>query len=123
MRFVGRRDRCSPYVTTLMEELESDTASNDRLDLFVRFDYGGRAEIVEAARRLVADGLPRDAVDEAALRERPATPRCLIPTSKSTSVIRISNFMLWQDAYPARSRTRSGRTSAATTCTRRSPPS
>src|SRR4051812_13154444 len=74
VRFVGRRDRCSAQVMALMEELESDTAGNDKLDLYVCFDYGGRAEIVEAARRLVADGVPAQGVDEAALRERLGDP-------------------------------------------------
>jgi undecaprenyl diphosphate synthase len=101
VRFVGRRDRCSPYVTRLMEELESDTAGNDRLDLFVCFDYGGRAEIVEAARRLVADGVTEDAVDEAALRERLADPEMPDPdlVIRTSGELRISNFMLWQVAY------------------------
>ncbi len=101
VRFVGRRDRCSAYVTTLMEELESDTARNDVLDLFVCFDYGGRAEIVEAARRLVADGLSEDAVDEAALRERLADPEMPDPdlVIRTSGELRISNFMLWQLAY------------------------
>jgi undecaprenyl diphosphate synthase len=101
VRFVGRRDRCSPYVTTLMEELESDTAGNDRLDLFVCFDYGGRAEIVEAARRLVADGLSEDEITEAALRERLADPAMPDPdlVIRTSGELRISNFMLWQLAY------------------------
>jgi undecaprenyl diphosphate synthase len=101
VRFVGRRDRCSPDVAEMMAELERDTAGNDRLDLYVCFDYGGRAEILEAARRLVADGLAPEAVDEQALRERLAEPRMPDPdlVVRTSGERRISNFMLWQVAY------------------------
>jgi undecaprenyl diphosphate synthase len=101
VRFVGRRDRCSEVVCELMEELERDTADNQALDLYVCFDYGGRAELVEAARRLVADGVPADEVDEQALRERLAEPRMPDPdlVIRTSGERRVSNFMLWQIAY------------------------
>jgi undecaprenyl diphosphate synthase len=101
VRFVGRRDRCSDEVVELMTALEEDTADNQALDLYVCFDYGGRAELVEAARRLVADGVPADQVDEQALRERLADPRLPDPdlVIRTSGELRVSNFMLWQIAY------------------------
>jgi undecaprenyl diphosphate synthase len=84
-----------------MERLEAETADNDRLQLWIAFDYGGRAEIVEAVRRLIEDGAARDGIDEELLRsyfyepEMP-DPDLLIRTSGE---LRISNFLLWQLAY------------------------
>ncbi|MGH3030078.1 MAG: polyprenyl diphosphate synthase, partial [Gaiellaceae bacterium] len=51
-RFMGRRDRATPSLTAKMDALEEKTAANERLQLWIAFDYGGRGEIVEAARRL-----------------------------------------------------------------------
>src|SRR5216683_1020053 len=55
-RFVGRRDRASDELRQRMAALEAETAHKDRLDLWIAFDYGGRAEIVDAARRIVESG-------------------------------------------------------------------
>ena len=101
-RFVGRRDRVPEDVRGRMERLEAETRDNDTLHLWIAFDYGGRAEIVEAVRRLVeADGVQPDEIDEELLRsyfyepEMP-DPDLLIRTSGE---LRISNFLLWQLAY------------------------
>jgi len=101
-RFVGRRDRVPDDVRARMERLEAETAENDTLHLWIAFDYGGRAEIVEAVRRLVAeDGVSPEEIDEDLLRsyfyepEMP-DPDLLIRTSGE---LRISNFLLWQLAY------------------------
>src|SRR5205823_6358625 len=59
-RFVGRRDRAPDWLMDKMEELEHATDAARRLHLWIAFDYGGRDEIVEAARRLAADGGPFD---------------------------------------------------------------
>jgi undecaprenyl diphosphate synthase len=97
-RFIGRRDRAPDELREKMEALEAETAANTRLDLWIAFDYGGRAEIVEAARRIVEDGLSADDVDEAAITARldAPEPELLIRTSGE---LRISNFLLWQLAY------------------------
>jgi undecaprenyl diphosphate synthase len=100
-RFVGRRDRVPPDLRQRMEELERSTAELDTLALWIAFDYGGRAELVEAARRCVADGLAVDEIDEAAVEARLYAPEIpeidlLIRTSGE---FRISNFMLWETAY------------------------
>ena len=101
-RFVGRRDRVPDDAREHMERLERETAENDRLHLWIAFDYGGRAEIIEAVRRLVAsDGVSAHEIDEELLRsyfyepEMP-DPDLLIRTSGE---LRISNFLLWQLAY------------------------
>src|SRR5207244_9340074 len=60
-RFVGRRDRAPLALQAKMAGLEETTAGNERLNLWIAFDYGGRAEIVDAARRLVGAGIePRE---------------------------------------------------------------
>jgi undecaprenyl diphosphate synthase len=97
-RFIGRRDRAPDELREKMEALEAETAANTRLDLWIAFDYGGRAELVEAARRIVEDGLGAEDVDEAAITARlyAPEPELLIRTSGE---LRISNFLLWQLAY------------------------
>jgi undecaprenyl diphosphate synthase len=100
-RFFGRRDRVPEALQGKMAALELETAVNDRLQLWIAFDYGGRAELAEAARRLVEDGVPAGDVTEAALAERMyATelpdPDLVIRTSGEQ---RLSNFLLWQSAY------------------------
>ena len=101
VRFVGRRDRCSPEVRTLIEETERDTASNGALTLWICFDYGGRSELVDAARRLVRDGVAADDVDEAAFAARLSAPDMPEPdlVIRTSGEQRLSNFLLWQTAY------------------------
>jgi len=100
-RFVGRRDRAPEALRDRMAAMEAETADNSRIDLWIAFDYGGRAELVEAARRLTASGIEPDMIDEeafaAALYEPDLPePDLLIRTSGEQ---RISNFLLWQLAY------------------------
>ena len=101
IRFVGRRDRVSVMLRELMEGIEAQTAANTRLDLFVAFDYGGRAEIVEACRRVVADGRAPDEIDAEAIRARLALPELPDPdlVIRTSGELRLSNFLLWQSAY------------------------
>jgi undecaprenyl diphosphate synthase len=100
-RFIGRRDRAPQPLREQMARLEAETAENDRLHLWIAFDYGGRAELVEAARRLVEDGLPPDRVDEEALSSRLYAPEMPDPDVliRTSGEKRISNFLLWQLAY------------------------
>ncbi|MBX5440599.1 MAG: di-trans,poly-cis-decaprenylcistransferase [Solirubrobacteraceae bacterium] len=94
MRFIGRRAGVDPELVERMEWAEALTARNDRITFFVAFNYGGRAEIVDAARRFT-DG---DEADFARLLYAPEMrdPDLLIRTSGEQ---RISNFLLWQCAY------------------------
>jgi undecaprenyl diphosphate synthase len=100
-RFIGRRDRATPALRAKMEALEEETAENARLQLWIAFDYGGRAEIVEAVRRLADEGVdPRD-VDENAIGARLYAPEMPEPDLliRTSGEMRISNFLLWQLAY------------------------
>ena len=100
-RFIGRRDRATPALRATIERLEEETASNERLQLWVAFDYGGRAEVVEAVRRLVEEGVdPRD-IDENAIAARLYAPEMPEPDLliRTSGELRISNFLLWQLAY------------------------
>jgi undecaprenyl diphosphate synthase len=100
-RFMGRRDRAPDELREQIERLERETAGNDRLNLWVAFDYGGRADIVEAARRLVEEGAPPDAIDEDSLRANLYAPELPDPDLliRTSGELRISNFLLWQLAY------------------------
>jgi undecaprenyl diphosphate synthase len=100
-RFIGRRDRAPDALREKMEETEAETAGNDRLHLWIAFDYGGRAELVDAARALVADGLAPEDVDEEALAARLYAPEMPDPDVlvRTSGEERISNFLLWQVAY------------------------
>jgi undecaprenyl diphosphate synthase len=97
-RFIGRRDRASAQLQKKMAELEGETADKTRFHLWIAFDYGGRAEIVDAARRAAAAGVDADEQTFASFLYAPEMPDpdLVIRTSGEQ---RISNFLLWQSAY------------------------
>jgi undecaprenyl diphosphate synthase len=94
MRFVGRREGLEPGLVRRMDWAEELTGGNDRITLFVAFNYGGRAEIVDAARTFTGES------EEEFRRHLYAPdmhdPDLLIRTSGE---LRISNYLLWQLAY------------------------
>jgi undecaprenyl diphosphate synthase len=94
MRYIGRRDGLDPALVERMEWSEAETAGNDRITLFVAFNYGGRAEILDAAQKF--QGGSDD--DFARLLYAPEMhdPDLLIRTSGEQ---RLSNYLLWQCAY------------------------
>ena len=100
-RFFGRRDRVPANLQEKMGRLESETAHLDRLALWIAFDYGGRAELVDAARSLVGEGLSPEEVSEDALASRLYAPELRDPdlVIRTSGEQRISNFLLWQSAY------------------------
>jgi undecaprenyl diphosphate synthase len=100
-RFVGRRDRVPPEVRRKMEVLEQATADRERLQLWIAFDYGGRAELVEAARQLIADGVAADDISDDAIVTRLYAPELPDPDLliRTSGEQRLSNFLLWQAAY------------------------
>ncbi|MBM2823240.1 MAG: Isoprenyl transferase [Thermoleophilia bacterium] len=100
-RFFGRRDRVPQALQEKMSRLEEETAHNDRLSLWIAFDYGSRAEIVDAARRLVEDGVRPQDMSEEAVAERLYAPELPDPdlVIRTSGEQRISNFLLWQSAY------------------------
>jgi len=100
-RFFGRRDRIPDALRDKMARLEDETADKDRLSLWIAFDYGGRAELVEAARRLVVDGVDPEDVTHESLAARLDAPELPDPDLlvRTSGEVRISNFLLWQLAY------------------------
>ena len=100
-RFLGRRDRIDDTIRAKMRELEESTAHLDTLHLWIAFDYGGRAELVEAARRLVEEGVDPERVDEQAIAQRLYAPELadLDLLVRTSGELRLSNFMLWEAAY------------------------
>jgi undecaprenyl diphosphate synthase len=100
-RFIGRRDRAPAALQEQMARLEEETAPNERLNLWIAFDYGGRAELVDAARRLVEAGVEAAEIDENLLRAKLYAPELPDPDLliRTSGELRISNFLLWQLAY------------------------
>ena len=94
MRFIGRRERVAPDLVERMDWAEAETAANERITLFVAFNYGGRAEIVDAARTFTGDG--EDEFRSHLYAPEMHDPDLLIRTSGE---LRISNYLLWQVAY------------------------
>jgi undecaprenyl diphosphate synthase len=84
-----------------MDESAALTAGNRRLTLTMAFNYGGRAEIVDAVRALVADGVSESKIDEKAIRRYLYLPEMPDPdlVVRTSGEHRISNFLLWQIAY------------------------
>src|SRR5881296_368832 len=97
----GRRDGLSPRMIQRIDEAMARTAKNRNGVLNVCLNYGGRAEIVDAARSLIEDGLAARDVDEAALSARMYQPDLPDPDLiiRTAGEHRVSNFLLWQGAY------------------------
>jgi undecaprenyl diphosphate synthase len=100
-RFFGRRDRIPDALRDKMAALEEATSPNDRLGLWIAFDYGSRAELVQAARRLMEDGVRPEDVSEEELAQRLFAPELPDPdlVIRTSGELRLSNFLLWQSAY------------------------
>ena len=94
MRFVGRREGVAPVLLEQMDWAEAETANGDVITLFVAFNYGGRAEILDAAARY--DGGGETAFHDLLYAPDQHDPDLLIRTSGEQ---RLSNFLLWQSAY------------------------
>jgi undecaprenyl diphosphate synthase len=94
MRFIGRRDRVSGALLEQMDWAEDRTAHNDRITLFVAFNYGGRAEILDAAARFTGG-------DEEDFRRLLYAPEMHDPdlVIRTSGEQRLSNYLLWQSAY------------------------
>jgi undecaprenyl diphosphate synthase len=101
LRHVGRLEGISPHLQTKVRNAIELTKSNDRLTLNVAFNYGGKAEILDAIKHIIADGVRPEEVDENLVARYLYTaglpdPDMIIRTGNES---RISNFMLWQGAY------------------------
>ncbi len=101
LRHIGRIDRLPMDLRRSIRESIELTKDNTRLTLCVAFDYGGRAEIVDAVREMIADDVQAEDVNEDLLRRYMYTngipdPDLVIRTSGEQ---RLSNFLIWQAAY------------------------
>lgn len=94
MRFIGRREGIAPPLVEQIEAAEALTAANERITLCVAFNYGGRAEIIDAARRF--SGSTEDEFRACLYAPDMHDPDLIIRTSGEQ---RISNYLLWQGAY------------------------
>lgn len=101
LQHIGRLDRLPPELRRSICESIELTKHNSRMTLCVAFDYGGRSEIVDAVRSMIADGVRAEDVNEDMLRQYMYTngipdPDLIIRTSGEQ---RLSNFLIWQAAY------------------------
>jgi undecaprenyl diphosphate synthase len=94
MRFIGRREGVSKKLAEQMDWAEETTAANDRITLFVAFNYGGRAEILDAAARYEGGG--EEAFRKLLYAPEMHDPDLIIRTSGER---RLSNYLMWQSAY------------------------
>lgn len=94
MRFIGRREEVSERLRDRMEWAEERTAGNERMVLYVAFNYGGRTEILDAAERYTGGG--EEAFAELLYAPEMRDPDVVIRTSGEE---RLSNFLLWQSSY------------------------
>jgi undecaprenyl diphosphate synthase len=94
MRFIGRREGVSEELVARMNSAEELTAKNERITLFVAFNYGGRAEIIDAARRF--QGGSEEEFRACLYAPEMHDPDLIIRTSGEQ---RLSNYLLWQSAY------------------------
>lgn len=98
---IGHLEGLPPTLQKKVEEAIALTSGNTRITVILAFNYGGRDEIVSAVRRLLAQGLPAEAIDEQALSGAMFTagipdPDLIIRTSGE---LRTSNFLTWQSVY------------------------
>jgi undecaprenyl diphosphate synthase len=101
IRHLGRMDNVSELLRRKIHDAVNMTIANERITVAVAFNYGGRADIVDAVRALVAQGIAPDAIDEQAIAEHLSTrgmpdPDLIIRTGGEW---RLSNFLIWQAAY------------------------
>jgi undecaprenyl diphosphate synthase len=102
MRFIGRRDwRVPKRLIRHMDESIELTRKNKRMTFTIAFNYGGRAEIVDAVRKLVDEGTRADRITEKAIRNRLYDPDMPDPDLmvRTSGEFRISNYLLWELAY------------------------
>ncbi len=101
LRHLGRTDRLPERLVKKIEKAMELTKDNDRLTLNLAFNYGGRAEIVDATRRIIAEGIDPAAIDEELFASYLYTAGLpdLDLFIRTGGEMRLSNFLLWQTAY------------------------
>ncbi len=98
---IGRLHQLSDRLQRAIAGAVKETSSGTRGVMTLAFNYGGRAEIVDAVRQLVADGVPAEQIDEAAIARRLYAPEHPDPDLliRTGGELRVSNFLLWEVAY------------------------
>ena len=101
LRIIGRLSELSDGVRRAMDESARATDAGTNGTMTIAFNYGGRAEIVDAVKRLVEDGVPAEKIDEAAIAARLYAPEHPDPDLliRTGGELRVSNFLLWEVAY------------------------
>jgi len=98
---IGEKDRLDPEIQRLIQKSEDLTKDNNRLTLVLAISYGGRAEIVEAVKKIIEEKIPADKVNARVVEKHLWTaglpdPELIIRTAGE---MRVSNFLIWQSAY------------------------
>lgn len=101
IRHIGRMDGLSPHLQKLIRNAVELTKNNEKLTFNVAFNYGGRAEIIDAVKQIIADGIPADEITEELFTRYLYTadtpdPDLIIRTAGE---MRLSNYLIWQSAY------------------------
>lgn len=101
LKHIGRIEGLQDDLVARIREAEALTAQNTRLNLNIALNYGGRAELVDAVKRIVAEGLPPEAIDEQTLSDHLYTAGLPDPdlVIRTAGEMRLSNFLIWQAAY------------------------
>ena len=101
LRHLGNLEPLSPELSARVEDAVEATKHNDRITVNVAFNYGGRAEILDAVKQIVADGIKPEQIDESLFSSYLATAG--LPDTdlviRTAGELRLSNFLLWQSAY------------------------
>jgi undecaprenyl diphosphate synthase len=101
LRILGRRERLRPSILRAIETAEQETAHSIRATLCICLNYGGRPEIVDACKKLIADGVRAEDVTEASLTARMYWPEMPAPdlVIRTSGEERLSGFLTWETAY------------------------
>ncbi len=99
VRIIGRKEKLPDEVVKVWEWAEEETKSNDKIDLIIALNYGGRYEILDAVKNMLSENITE--VDEDTFRSHLYAPDVPDPdiVIRTSGEMRISNFLLWQIAY------------------------
>lgn len=101
LRVLGRREGFSPKIVELIDKAEHATESFEEMTLAICLGYGGRAELVDAVKEIVAEGMAPEAIDEDTISKRLYWPNMPDPDLiiRTSGEERLSGFLLWESAY------------------------